>query len=229
MEITFNIVDRVTPLSGYNRKAAFLFQGGLVAIEIFLDVLFVVALFLLLWNVNIVALNRGVPNIRTAPAIRKKIIALLQEHEAARADRTQPYIIYDIGSGNGLFSRQIAREMPQAKVIGIEISGPAYAWSVMMKRRLKLDNLQYKNTDIFKYDIRDAGAVVLFFYQLDKLGKKLHDELKPGTLVTSNKFRLGDGWNPVQSLKVFTLYPFQKRLFVYYKTSLQYLMLSGLI
>lgn len=200
-----------------------------MSIEIFLDVLFVVALALLLWNVNIVALNRGVPNIRTAPAIRKKIIALLREHEAARADRTQPYVIYDIGSGNGLFSRQIAREMPQAKVVGIEISGPAYAWSVMMKRRLKIDNLHYKNADIFKSDISDANAVVLFFYQLDKLGKKLHEELKPGTLITSNKFRLGDGWTPAQSLKVWTLYPFQKRLFVYYKASLQSMLLAGII
>lgn len=195
----------------------------------FLDCLFVVTLFLLLWNVNILVFNRGIPNIRTAPAIRKKIIALLQEHEAARADRSQPYIVYDLGSGNGLFARQIAREMPQAKVIGVEVSGPSYDWSMMMKKRMKIDNLDYKHADVFTHDIRDASAVVLFFYQLDKLGKKLHDELKPGTLVTSNKFRLGDGWNPVQSLKVFTLYPFQKRLFVYYKTSLQYLVLSGLM
>jgi SAM-dependent methyltransferase len=190
-----------------------------VAFEIFLDVLFVVTLALLLWNVNILVFNRGIPNIRTAPAIRRKIISLLQEHESARADRAQPYIIYDLGSGNGLFARQIARAMPQAKVIGVEISRPSYEWSMMMKKRLKIGNLDYKNADVFTHDIRDANAVVLFFYQLDKLGKKLHEELKPGTLVTSNKFRLGDGWQPAQSLKVFTLYPFQKRLFVYYKTS----------
>lgn len=218
----------MTPLSGYNRKAAF-HLGELVAFEMFLDCLFVVTLFLLLWNVNILVFNRGIPNIRTAPAIRKKIIALLQEHEAARADRSQPYIVYDLGSGNGLFARQIARAMPQATVIGVEISGPSYDWSMMMKKQMKIDNLDYKHADVFTHDIRDASAVVLFFYQLDKLGKKLHDELKPGTLVTSNKFRLGDGWSPVQSLKVFTLYPFQKRLFVYYKTSLQYLVLSGLM
>ncbi|MDF3024013.1 MAG: hypothetical protein K0R10_1374 [Alphaproteobacteria bacterium] len=198
-----------------------------MAIEIFLDVLFVVTLVLLLWNVNILVFNRGIPNIRTAPAIRKKIISLLQEHEAARADRTQPYIIYDLGSGNGLFARQIARAMPQAKVVGVEISGPSYEWSMMMKKQLKIDNLDYKNADVFTHDIRDASAVVLFFYQLDKLGKKLHEELKPGTLITSNKFRLGDGWVPAQSLKVWTLYPFQKRLFIYYKTSLQYLAVAG--
>ncbi len=198
-----------------------------MAIEIFLDVLFVVTLFLLLWNVNILVFNRGIPNIRTAPAIRKKIISLLKEHEAARADRTQPYIIYDLGSGNGLFARQIAREMPQAKVIGVEVSGPSYDWSMMMKKQMKIDNLDYKHADVFTHDIRDASAVVLFFYQLDKLGKKLHEELKPGTLITSNKFRLGDGWTPAQSLKVWTLYPFQKRLFVYYKTSLQYLAFAG--
>jgi SAM-dependent methyltransferase len=198
-----------------------------VAIELFLDVLFVVTLALLLWNVNILVFNRGIPNIRTAPAIRKKIISLLQEHEAARADRTQPYIIYDLGSGNGLFARQIARAMPQATVIGVEISGPSYDWSMLMKKQLKIGNLDYKHADVFTHDIRDASAVVLFFYQLDKLGKKLHDELKPGTLVTSNKFRLGDGWQPAQSLKVWTLYPFQKRLFVYYKTSLQYLAVAS--
>jgi len=198
-----------------------------LGIELFLDCLFALTLFLLLWNVNILVFNRGIPNIRTAPALRKKIISLLKEHEAARVDRTQPYIIYDLGSGNGLFARQIAREMPQAKVIGVEVSGPSYEWSMMMKKRMKIENLDYKHADVFTHDIRDASAVVLFFYQLDKLGKKLHEELKPGTLITSNKFRLGDGWVPAQSLKVWTLYPFQKRLFVYYKTSLQYLAFAG--
>ncbi|HYD17009.1 MAG TPA: class I SAM-dependent methyltransferase [Patescibacteria group bacterium] len=200
-----------------------------MAFELFKDSLFVLAAFLLLWNVNILVFNRGIPNIRTAPAIRKKIIALLQEHEAGRPDRSQPYIVYDLGSGNGLFARQIARSMPQAKVVGVEISAPSIAWSVWVQRLLKIPNLEYRHADVFATQLHDAGAVVLFFYQLDKLGAKLHAELKPGTLITSNKFRLGDGWQPLQSLKVKTLYPFQKRLFVYMKTALQYVVFAGAI
>ena len=95
--------------------------------------LFWFAIFTLVWNVYFVVFNRGIPNIRTAPAIRKKIIRMLKEDRAKRGGGN--YVIYDIGSGNGLFTREIARAMPDAKVIGIEISPQQYRWAMMMKRR----------------------------------------------------------------------------------------------
>lgn len=176
--------------------------------------LFWLAVWLLLWNLYIVVFNRGVPNIRTAPAIRRKIIALLKEDKKRFSGKT--YKVIDIGSGNGKFTREIARALPDAQVVGIEVSRQSYWWSMLLKRLFRLDNLDYRRVDFFAYDISDVDAVVMFFYRLHRVAQKLRRELKPGTLVTSNKFKLGDGWIPADIIDVKTLYPFQKRLFVYY-------------
>ena len=49
------------------------------------------------------------------------------------------------------------------------------------------------------------------------IGEKLNRELKPGTIVTSNRFKLLDGWEPETSIDVKTLYPHQKTFHVYRK------------
>lgn len=176
--------------------------------------IFWLAVWLLLWNLHIVVMNRGVPNIPTAPAIRKKIIALLREDQKRYPGKT--YKVIDIGSGNGAFTREIARALPEAQVTGIEVSPQSYWVSMQLKRLFRLTNLEYQRVDFFTYDISDVDAVVMFFYRLHRVAQKLRRELKPGTFVASNKFKLGDAWVPAEVIEVKTLDPFQKKLFVYY-------------
>jgi trans-aconitate methyltransferase len=183
-------------------------------IELFNGVLFWFAAFTLAWNVYFVVFNRGIPNIRSAPAIRKKIIEQLKEDKKRRGRKT--YTVVDLGSGNGLFTREIASMMPRAHVIGLEVSPQQYAWATMMKQREKLDNLEYKKVDFFKYDTWEADAVVLFQLDTHRIGQKLHHDLKKDTLVISNKFPLGDGWKHDRLLEVKTFYPFQKKVYVYH-------------
>lgn len=177
-----------------------------------------VFLFFLLWDAYALIVNKGIPNIRTAPAIRKRIIGLLKEH-AANHTGPGPFTIVDMGSGNGLFTRDIARALPEAKVIGLEISKTALAWSNALKRLFRLQNIEYISQDFYSYDLGSANAVVMYLtvFQMESMGKKLHDELQPGTLITSNRFKLGDGWEPDDIVSVKTLYPHQKIFHVYYK------------
>lgn len=178
--------------------------------------LFWAAIILLLWNVYMLIFNKGVPNIRTAPAIRAQIIELLKKDAAAKGKHG--YTIIDLGSGNGLLTREIAQALPQAKVIGVEVSTSALKWSEKMRNGAGLKNLEYRKADFFEYDMSKADAIVLFLnvYMMGKIGKKLHQNTRKGTLITSNRFRLGDGWEPAETLEVKTWYPFQKRLHVYY-------------
>lgn len=171
------------------------------------------ALWLLAINLWILVFNGCVPNIRTAPAIRRDIINLIRED--IQKSGKKPYTIVDIGAGYGQFTREMARAFPEAKVIGLEISKPTYLWCMFIKKRLKLDNLDYKNIDFFKYDMSEATAVTLFFYRLDPVAKKLRRELKPGTFVASNKFHLLDNWVPKEVRDVKTRYLWQKRIFIY--------------
>jgi SAM-dependent methyltransferase len=171
--------------------------------------------WLLLWNAYILIWNKGIPNIRTAPAIRKRIIEVLRADQAAR--EKMPYVVIDLGSGNGLFTREIARALPEAHVIGIEISALAYRWSLFFQRLCGLKNIEYRRADFNAVNLGEADAVVMFLhvYFMEAIGKKLHAELKPGTLATANKFPLRDGWEPVETIEVKTLYPHQKMLYVY--------------
>lgn len=174
-------------------------------------------LLMLAWQAYNLIFNRGVPNIRTAPAVRRKIIEILKQDYAARGKK--PYTIFDLGSGNGLFTREIAAALPEARVIGIEISAPQYAWSVKQKDKYKISNLAYEKADFLVRDLSEADAVVFYLVStlMESLGKKLHQDLKPGALVTSNRFRLGDGWVPAEIIDVKTLYPHQKKVNVYRK------------
>lgn len=186
------------------------------------NILFWLFMFFYAWNVYIVLFNKGVPNIRTAPAIRKKIIELLKADFAARGQTKSPYIIYDLGSGNGLITREIARALPGAKVIGIEADALARRWANYFKDKQKIANLEYRDGNFYEADLSEAAAVVFYLTSMDmaRMGEKLMRELAPGTLVTSNRFELSGGWKPTQTLDIFTLYPHQRRLNVYKKQSL---------
>ncbi|MGQ0527170.1 MAG: class I SAM-dependent methyltransferase [Alphaproteobacteria bacterium] len=123
----------------------------------------------------------------------------------------------DLGSGNGLFTREIARALPEAKVVGIEISAKSYTWSRMLKNFYRLENLDYKKSDFFSFDLSGTDAVVFYLtlYEIGRIGKKLRQELKPGAIAISNRFALKAGWEPAESSEVKTLYPLQKTFYLY--------------
>jgi len=178
-------------------------------------ILFWALIFMLFLELYNILFHLGTPNIRTAPAIRKRMIEILKEDFEAKKDK--PYTIVDLGSGNGALTREIAKTFPQAKVVGVEIAKTSVLWSNWLKRKLGLNNLSYEKMNVFSYDLSKADAIVMYLLpsMLDSLGKKMHKELKPGTLIISNKFRLGDGWEPENSESVKTLYFHQRDLHIY--------------
>ena len=52
------------------------------------------------------------------------MVALLKKEVVARGatEQTKPFVIYDLGSGSGTLARRIAKEIPQSRVVGIELS-----------------------------------------------------------------------------------------------------------
>ena len=177
-------------------------------------ILFWIFSFVLFLQAYILIFNRGIPNIRTAPAVRKNIIRLLKNHYA-ECRHKEIYKIYDLGAGHGDLSRKIAEKFPQADVTGIEISALAAKRAEQKSRHQ--DNLSIIKTDFMTTDLSKANAIVLFLIDtmMPPLRKKLRKELRPGTLIISNKFPLGGGWKPKQKIDVKTLYINQKTLYVY--------------
>jgi SAM-dependent methyltransferase len=180
-------------------------------------VTFWIAVILLTLSTYNFFFHGGMPNIRTAPAIRKKIIELLKADFEAR--KIPGYTVVDLGSGNGLFTREIARALPEAKVIGVEINKLSLAWSNAMRRRHKLENLDYKCMDLRDYDFTHTQAVVMFLLPVfgEILSRNLMEQAAPGTLIAANKYGLVGDWKPAETIKINTLDPLQGHLYIFRK------------
>lgn len=187
---------------------------------IFDKMMFWVLIGLLILEAYNLIVHKGIPNIRTAPAIRNKMIELLKEDMAKRKLAT--YTIVDLGSGNGKLSRAIAKAIPEARVIGVEITPHSVRWSNYRKRIEKIPNLEYRRMNCLDYDLSEPDAVVMYLlpHLTHKLGPKLLKEAKPDIVVICNNFPLGGcEWKPDESLKVKTLYVNQRDVYVYHKPS----------
>lgn len=145
----------------------------------------------------------GVPTFPTMPPMRRKMIEVLQD-DAARRLNARPYTIIDLGSGSGQLSWRIARAMPHAYVIGIEVSIIPWMRSVIRQRLFGPSNLAYKRMDFWTYDTSKADAVVAYLLHpiMERVGQKLRKELKPGSIVLASKFPLGAGWLPYETFDI---------------------------
>ena len=179
------------------------------------DILFWICLFVLLWNAYYLLFNDGIPNIKTSKAIRKRIIVELKKE--LQNSNKDTFTILDLGSGNGTFSRHIAREIPEATVIGIEINKIAYWHSCILQKFQKIKNLSYRNADLYKTNIGEADAVVMFLLGtfMKSIREKLEKDLRSGTFVFSNKFKINGDWEPLEIIDVKTLAPNQKTFYKY--------------
>ncbi len=155
----------------------------------------------------------GVATFPTMPAVRKKIIELLQQD--AKKSSSSPYVILDLGSGSGQMTSRIARAMPEAQVIGIEIAFIPWLRSVLRQRLFGPKNLTYKRLDFWTHDTSAASAVVTYLPGkiMERVGEKLRKELKPSTLVIANTFNLRADWEPIETITLYA--PFKTNLFVY--------------
>ena len=161
---------------------------------------------------------RGVPNITTAPVVRQKTVEIIRE-DMRKKGNPDGYTIVDLGSGYGFFVRHIAREIPQAHVIGVDCDMWAIRFCTWLNKRQKLGNVSYVKKNFVKYDLKRVDAVVFFLnaYCAHFTGKKLKEDLKEDALVVSNRFQLQGGWGePDAQHFVKTRYPKQGKINVYH-------------
>lgn len=159
----------------------------------------------------------GVPTFPTLPFVRKKMLGVIQDDIAAKRGQLtaeRPYTIIDLGSGSGQLSWNIARALPDVKVIGIELSPVPYFRSVLRQKLFGPANLSYARRDFWSYDVSHADTILTYLLGpvMERMSAKLRQELKPGALVISNKFQL-IGWDQFETMKIPV--PFTQNLFIY--------------
>lgn len=102
--------------------------------------------------------------------------------------------IYDLGSGFGTLAYACARNLPEAKVVGIEISPIPYIISKICFRR---KNLKFVHKNFLKMNLMEADLSLCYLYPggMEKLSKKHVSHL------ISNYFALPDK-TPISILEV---------------------------
>lgn len=161
--------------------------------------------------------RKNVPTLATSFAGRVKITEILKQEAATHTGK--PYRIIDLGSGRGELTSRIARAIPNAQVLGIEMARIPFWQSVFVQRLLGPKNVSYKCLDFWPFDCSEIDAVVFYLSgnAAQRAGDKLYKELKPGSLVISHTFPILGAWTPVEVLNFRS--PFKETIYVYRKTA----------
>jgi cyclopropane fatty-acyl-phospholipid synthase-like methyltransferase len=107
-------------------------------------------------------------------------------------------VVYDLGCGDGMIVTAAAKDFG-AHAVGIDINPVRVKEATERITKAGVtDKVKILNEDLFTADISQATVVTL--YLLERLNvqliPKLNKELKPGTRVVSQTFRMGDNYPP---------------------------------
>ncbi len=155
--------------------------------------IFILSSFLLI-SILISLLRTGVPTIASAAAAQKQI--------AEYINKGNPDLVYELGSGKGDFVFKLANYIPNAKIVGIELSPAPYLVAKLRrlfsknKTRISFVLANFHNVDLSKVD---AVAFYLMPKPNLKLRPKLEKELKKGAVVGTVSFRMPN-WKADQTL-----------------------------
>jgi len=112
-----------------------------------------------------------------------------------RMERTD-FTFVDLGCGSGRVVLAVAREFPNARVIGLDHNpvGLLYAKFKKFLRSRHYKNVRFISTDLWKFDVGALVPDIVYTYfskrSIARLGEKLSRELTDKTLIISNKFQL---------------------------------------
>ncbi|MCA9388812.1 hypothetical protein KC644_03580 [Candidatus Berkelbacteria bacterium] len=150
--------------------------------EIFVSILLLIFAALLLFFAvsNLISILSGAPAVSSNRTLSKEILKLSELKKGEK--------FYELGSGFGFISRYMADH--GARATGIEIS-PFYTWCsrVFFWQR---DDIQIKQDNIYRSNLSQADIIYCYLFPkvMSKLESKFEQELKPGTRVISQSFKL---------------------------------------
>lgn len=148
------------------------------------------------------AMKTGVPTVTSFPSSRKKMIELVVQESQRRSNPT-PFRILDLGSGTGKLTLELGRALPNAEIIGLEISVFPFLLSHIRRFFWRVKNVHYRRVDFWDFDVSGYDAVTLYMTGKirERMTRKLKAELSPGTYLVVNEIFLPD-WEPEEAHRV---------------------------
>ena len=149
-----------------------------------------------------VLLQRGAPYLPTFGNKLNTMFDLIRNHTLHSQYLKQKHIqqslkFVDLGSGDGRVVFRAAREGIFSKSVGYEINPALHL--IAGTRKLVTpkywSNTNFYVRDLWKIQLHSYDVVAVYGLSpiMEKLGKKLKEELKPGSIVVSNVFEI-PGW-----------------------------------
>src|ERR1044072_4725249 len=138
------------------------------------------------------------PDVIFVPTPSETVEEMLRQAHLKKGD-----VLYDLGSGDGRIPIAAAKQYG-VRALGLEIDAKVVEEARETARREGVENLvSFRNEDMFAADIHDATVVTLYLSNTLNvmMRPKLLRELKPGSLIISHDFRMGD-WTPEKSIRV---------------------------
>jgi len=169
---------------------------------------FSIAVLIILFFTSIIiyfgrAYITGAPYAVSTQSKTKLIISILQDEIKTRKDK-QKIKAVDLGSGDGRIVIALARAGFEAH--GYETNpylvclSRLRIWIAGLSGKAFIHQRNYWQEDLEKYDVLVCFGV---FYMMEKLERKLSEELRPGSLVVSNYFKLPQWKEKLEKNKIF--------------------------
>ncbi len=158
--------------------------GILLAVLLTLIIIFfLISLFIALWTIFALVKTK-VPFAKTPEVSLSKIFKEIKLPPNS--------LIYDLGCGDGRIL--FYAEKLGYRAVGYELSLYPYL-KCLLKKISKKSSIKIINKNFYQADFSDADAVFLFLVTgvMEKVGKKLKNDLKPDTKIISYGFTL-PGW-----------------------------------
>jgi precorrin-6B methylase 2 len=140
-------------------------------------------------------LRTGVPVVSSSAGARELMLDLVPVNFRGT--------LVELGSGWGALTVPLATQNPDCPVIAVELSPVPWLVLHVLRRVFRLHNLQILRGDFFKMSLVPADMVFCYLLPrtMERLAVKLHEELRPGSLVVSNSFPL-PGWQRVSAYPI---------------------------
>lgn len=143
-----------------------------------------------------------IPAVPTQKSARTVILNLISQ-ELHEHPRPNP-VIYDLGCGWGGLCLAVAKEFPQAKVIGLELAWPALIVCWLRKLVLGRRNWKILRRNFWRHDISDGDIILCYLGDvvMSDLRDKLRREARNGCLIISNTFPLPKDWPSLKRVPI---------------------------
>lgn len=138
------------------------------------------------------------PDVIFVPTPPETVDEMLRQARLKKGD-----VLYDLGSGDGRIPIAAAKQYG-VRAVGIDIDPKLVEEARAAARREGVEGLvSFRHGDMFAADIGEATVVTLYLSNTLNvmLRPKLLRELRPGTLIISHDFRMGD-WPPERTVRV---------------------------